>query len=105
MNTHRQGCFICRKMNKISLFCYCLYNSLTYPPHSIRNKFKAFGFVEALGSLNQTNIAFINKIRKRESLELVLFGYRNHKSKVGFGEAISCFLVPGFNATGENYFF
>ncbi len=51
-----------RKPHYPCLFSQSLENGLTNPPDCIGNELKSPCFVEALGSLDQSKIPFINKI-------------------------------------------
>ena len=69
-----------RELYHIALFGYCLQYTLSNPPHSIRNELEASGFVKFFGSLDESHIAFIDKVGETQSLVLVLFGHRNDES-------------------------
>ena len=79
-----------------------LEDALANPPHGIGDELEASRLVELLGSLNQTYVAFVNKVGEGQPLVLVLLGYRDHKPQVGshklvlgalpFGTALLDFL-------------
>ena len=54
--------FILRQTNQPTLLSQCLQDGLTNPPNRIRNKFESFGFIETLGSFNQSKVTLIDQI-------------------------------------------
>jgi hypothetical protein len=66
------------------LFGQGLQDRLANPPHGVGDEFEAAGFVEALGGFDQAQVAFVDEVAERKALILVLFGYRNDESEVGF---------------------
>ena len=81
-----------------------LENALAYPPHCIRDELETTGFIEFLGCLDESEIAFVDKVGKAEALVLVLFGYRYHEAEVGAGKLFERRLVTFAYALGEFYF-
>src|SRR5690606_12959150 len=71
----------------------------------IRNEFKTSGFVKALCSFYQTEIALIDKIGKAEALVLILFGHRNHEPQVSATQFIQCRLIALANSLCQFHFF
>ena len=63
------------KAHQSSLLGQGLQYRLTDPPYSIRNKFKALGFIKALCGFDKSQVALIDKVAQRQALMLVLFGY------------------------------
>ena len=55
-----------------ALFGDCLQDALPYPPYGVRNEFETARFIELLGSLDKTNITFVNQVCQCQSLMLVL---------------------------------
>ncbi len=88
-----------------ALFGQGLQNALANPPNGVGNEFKTARFVETLGCFNQTQVAFVDQVRKAKSLILILFCNRNNKTQVGFGEFFEGYLVALLDAFGEVYFF
>ena len=72
-----------REAHDTALLCNGLQNALTNPPNGIRDELEASRLVKLLSSLHQSDIAFVNKVGKRQTLMLVLLGYGNDESKVG----------------------
>ena len=64
----------------IALFGEGLQDRLADPPHSIGDEFEALRFVEALGSLDEAEVALVDEVAQRKTLVLVLLGYRNHET-------------------------
>src|SRR5258706_5913374 len=74
-----------------------LQNTLPDPPYGEGNEFESTRYVESTNRFYKPNISFIDKIRKRKSLPLVLFGDRNYKPQVAFNETIMGSFVPPLN--------
>ena len=72
-----------RQSHDTALFCNSLQDGLANPPYSIGNELEASRFVELLCGLNQTNVTLINQVSKRQSLMLILLGYRYYEPEVG----------------------
>ena len=70
-----------------------LKDGLAYPPNGVGDEFESACFVETLGGLNQTHVAFVDEVGKAEALVLVLLGNGDDEAQVGLGEAVEGFLV------------
>ena len=89
-----------RQSHDAALFCYCLEDALANPPYSIGDEFESAGLIEAFCSLDESDVAFVNKIGECESLMLILFCHRHHESQVGFYQ----FVLGSFaNSTSLSY--
>ena len=57
-----------------------LKNALANPPYCVRDELETTGLVKLLCGLNQTNVTLVNQISQRQTLMLILLGYRHYKS-------------------------
>ena len=82
-----------------------LQNSLTYPPHGVTDELEPAGLVEALGRLDEADIALVNQVGKRETLVLILFGYRDYEAQIGFGQFFQGSLVALLDFSRQPHLF
>ena len=94
-----------RESNNSALLCQGLKNGLANPPNRVRDELETTGFVKPLCGLDEPQVAFVDQIRQRQSLVLVLLGHRDHKSEVGFGQLLQCGLVSCLDLAGEFHLF
>ena len=78
--------------------------ALTYPPHCVGDEFETTGFIEFFRSLDETQIAFVDQIRKAKPLILILFRNRYHESEISPREFFQCYLVALADALCQFYF-
>ncbi|OPZ77924.1 MAG: hypothetical protein BWY77_01604 [bacterium ADurb.Bin431] len=83
------------------LFCQCLQDRLTNPPDSVGDELEASGFIETLGSLDETEIAFADQILEGQSLALVFLGDADDKAQIGLDELVQSFFVTLANTPGQ----
>ena len=81
-----------------------LQDRLAYPPHGIGDELETARFIELLRSLDEPQVAFIDKVGKAEPLVLVLFGHRNHETQVGLRQLFKRLLVALLDALRKLHF-
>jgi len=62
------------------LFSERLQDALSDPPYGVGDEFESSGLIESLCCFDESEIAFVDQIRKRKSLILILFSDRHDKS-------------------------
>ena len=77
-----------RQTNDTALLSNSLKNALTNPPNSVRDKLKTTCLIKLLSGFNQTNISFVNKVCKCQTLMLILLGYGYNETQVGSNQLI-----------------
>ena len=93
-----------RKSHDAALLRKGLKYGLANPPHGIGYEFETSGLIEFLCGLDQTEIAFVDKVRKAEALVLILLCDGNHETEVCPGKLLESFLVSLAYALGEFHF-
>ena len=64
-----------RQTNDTALLCDSLKDALTDPPYSVRDELKTTSLIKLLSSFYQSDVTFVNKVGKCQTLMLILLGY------------------------------
>src|SRR5579875_1933267 len=68
-------------------------NRLANPPDRIGAELASASRVKALNCAHETNIAFLNEIRERQTIALISFGDTDDQGQVRFYEALSGLVI------------
>src|SRR5262249_9035128 len=82
-----------RNANDARLLRERLQDRLTNPPHRVRDELDALRLVELMRRANETEVAFVDQIRERDALVLILLRDGYHEAKVGSNELVERFLI------------
>jgi DNA gyrase subunit B len=89
-----------RKSDDARVFGYGLEDGLADPPYGVGDEFEAAGFVEAFCGLDEAYITLVDEVGETKSLVLILLGDGNHKSQIGFSQAVESSLVASLDTLG-----
>ena len=93
-----------RETYDTGLLCKSLEDGLADPPYCVRYEFESSCLIEFFCCLDQSEVTFVDKVRKTESLVLILFRNRHYESQVCTGEFLQSSLVTFTDALGKFHF-
>src|SRR5918995_4224532 len=76
---------------------------LSYPPRRVSRELVALRVVELLGRPNETEVALLDQIEKRDAAVAVLLGYRDHEPQISLHQTVLGPLAPAGYPLGEPY--
>src|SRR3990172_1905590 len=83
-----------RNANGAGLLGNVAADRLTYPPGGVGAEFKAARRVKLGDGAQQTQVAFLDQVKKREAAAKIAVGNIHHKGKVGANQRLVGFLSP-----------
>src|ERR1043166_8178713 len=90
-----------RDPNDARLFGQRLQNRLADPPHRVRDELDALRLVEFVSGANEAQVAFIDQVRERHALVLILFRHRHDEPQIRPHEFVEALLVAHTNLLGQ----
>ncbi len=75
-----------RETNGATRVCNATSNGLTDPPRCVCREFETLAPVKLFDGMHQTQVAFLNQVKKRQTRCLIFFGDRNNETQVGLHE-------------------
>ena len=79
--------------------------SLSDPPRRIGRKLKSSIWIKLIYRTKESDISFLNEIKKTESTTHIFLCYRNHETKICFRKTLASFLVSLLDEMTKTYFF
>ena len=92
-NLIERAYLIKRQTHDTRLLSEGLKDRLANPPYSIRDELETARFIEFLRCFDESEIAFVNKVRKTKSLILILFRNRNDEAQIRANQFLKRFAV------------
>ena len=80
-------------------------NCLFDPPRGVRGKLRPFGGIKPFDPFHQTDIAFIDQVKQRQTQSAVVARDLHDQSQIGFDHLLARLLVTLLNAPGKHDFF
>ena len=93
INLAQGSTLVQRQTHDAALLCDSLKDALANPPYSIGDKFETTSLIKFLSSLYQSDVTFVDQVGQRQTLMLILLGYRHDKAEVGSHQTLLCSLA------------
>ena len=90
-----------RQAHDAALLGQGLQDALADPPHGVGDELEALRLVEALGRLDQPQVALVDEVAQGQALVLVLLGHGHDEAQVGFRQLFEGHLVAFADALGQ----